>query len=220
MTENVTNIYKYIVIEGNIGSGKTSLAHMMCEYFNAKGIFEQFVDNPFLPRFYENPERYALQLELSFLVERFRQLKDELESSLFHQSMIADYYLKKSLVFAAETLADDEYQLYSGIFHGMFSSLPKPDLYIYLHQKPEQLLKNIAHRGRTYESNISADYLLKIQHSYFRYFKQVNEFPIVVVDCDQLDFVNSRDDFKKLVTIPAKQFKKGYQLYGIEQGAE
>jgi deoxyguanosine kinase len=142
----------------------------MCDHFNAKGIFEQFIDNPFFPRFYENPERYALQLELSFLVERFRQLKDELESSLFHQSIIADYYLKKSLVFAAETLEDDDYKLYSGIFHTMFSSLPKPDLYIYLHTKPEQLLKNIARRGRTYESGISKEYLLKIQQSYFQIF--------------------------------------------------
>lgn len=213
MTEEFVNNYKYIVIEGNIGSGKTSLAHKMCDYFNAKGIFEQFVDNPFLPRFYENPERYALQLELSFLVERFRQLKDELESSLFHKSMIADYYLKKSLVFAAETLEEDDYKLYSGIFHSMFSSLPKPDLYIYLHQNTEQLLKNIAYRGRTYESGISKEYLLKIQQSYFRYFKQVNEFPVVVVDCDKLDFVNNEVDFEKMLSITSKQYKKGFQLY-------
>jgi deoxyadenosine/deoxycytidine kinase len=205
--------YRYIIIEGNIGSGKTTLTKKMCERFNAKGIFEQFVDNPFLPRFYENPERYALQLELSFLVERFRQLKDELESSLFHQSIIADYYLKKSLVFAAETLNDDDYKLYSGIFHTMFSSLPRPDLYIYLHQNPDKLLKNIAQRGRTYESNISEEYLLKIQQSYFRYFKQVNEFPIVVIDCYEMDFVKNETDMKKLLTIPEMKFKNGYQLY-------
>jgi len=216
MEFNASLSYKYIVIEGNIGSGKTSLAHKLVEHFDAKGIFEQFVDNPFLPRFYENPDKYALQLELSFLVERFRQLKEELESSLFHQSIIADYYLKKSLVFAAETLDEDNYKLYSGIFHSMFSSLPKPDLYIYLHQKPEQLLMNIARRGRTYESNISADYLNKIQHSYFRYFKQEHEFPVVVVDCDQIDFVNRKEDFQRLLQIPKEIFKKGYQVYDIE----
>jgi deoxyguanosine kinase len=216
MERNCELSYKYIVIEGNIGSGKTTLTQKMCDYFNAKGIFEQFIDNPFLPRFYENPERYALQLELSFLVERFRQLKDELESSLFHQSIIADYYLKKSLVFAAETLEDDDYKLYSGIFHTMFSSLPKPDLYIYLHTKPEQLLKNIARRGRTYESNISAEYLSKIQQSYFRYFKQVNDFPIVVVDTGQLDFVKNQDDFQILMDIPRQSFKKGFQIYEFQ----
>ncbi|PLX23993.1 MAG: hypothetical protein C0599_03195 [Salinivirgaceae bacterium] len=216
MDSNVELSYKYIVIEGNIGSGKTTLTQKMCDHFNAKGIFEQFVDNPFLPRFYENPDRYALQLELSFLVERFRQLKDELESSLFHQSLIADYYLKKSLVFAAETLDDDDYKLYSGIFHTMFSNLPKPDLYIYLHNKPEQLLKNIAHRGRTYESNISAEYLAKIQQSYFRYFKQVTDFPVVVVDCDQLDFVQNQEDYQIMLEIPRKKYKKGFQIYEFQ----
>lgn len=216
MERNCELSYKYIVIEGNIGSGKTTLTQKMCEHFNAKGIFEQFVDNPFLPRFYENPDRYALQLELSFLVERFRQLKDELESSLFHHSIISDYYLKKSLVFASETLDDKDYKLYSGIFHTMFSSLPKPDLYIYLHSKPEQLLKNIARRGRTYESNISAEYLTKIQQSYFRYFKQVADFPIIVIDSDQMDFVKNQSDLEALLEIPQKKYKKGFQIYEFQ----
>lgn len=206
------NTYRYIVIEGNIGAGKTSLTDIYCKHFNAKGIYEQFVDNPFLPRFYENPGKYALQLELSFLVERFQQMKNELESSLFHNAIIADYHLKKSLVFAAETLNEDNFKLYTRIFHSMTSTLPQPDLYIYLHQKPAQLLKNIAHRGRTYESNISADYLERIQKSYFRYFRQVNNFPVVVVNCAGIDFINDIKYLDKLLKIPQMNFSNGYNV--------
>ncbi len=205
--------YKYIVIEGNIGAGKTSLTDYFCEKYNAKGIYEQFVDNPFLPKFYENPEKYALQLELSFLAERFQQMKQELDSSLFHNAIVADYYLKKSLVFAAETLDDDNFQLYSRIFHSMTATLPKPDLYIYLHQEPKQLLTNIAHRGRTYESNISANYLEKIQQSYFRYFKQINDFPVVVVDCTHKNFVTDSQTRNQLLEIPMQTYKKGYNVF-------
>ncbi len=213
MTNSTKLQYKYIVIEGNIGAGKTSLAEYFCDEYNAKGIYEQFVDNPFLPKFYEDPEKYALQLELSFLAERFQQMKQKLGGSLFHNAIVADYYLKKSLVFAAETLDEENFHLYSRIFHSMTSTLPKPDLYIYLHQETNQLLNNIARRGRTYESNISEQYLEKIQQSYFRYFKQINTFPVVVVDCINIDFVNNSNTRKKLLEIPTKSYRNGYNVF-------
>lgn len=217
MTDRSITNYRYIAIEGNIGAGKTTLTQALCQHLNAKGIYEQFVDNPFLPRFYENPDKYALQLELSFLVERFRQLKEELESSLFHNSIVADYYLKKSLVFASATLNEDDFKLYARIFHSMTSTLPEPDLIIYLHQNPNQLLKNIAHRGRTYESNISANYLEEIQKSYFRFFRQVNAFPVVVVDCQKMDFVENNDLMNQLLSIPRQSFSRGYNVYELEK---
>ena len=141
--------YNYIAIEGNIGAGKTSLATKISEQFGAKLLLERFADNPFLPKFYANPTRYSFPLELSFLADRYQQLKEELGSiDMFSPFTIADYYFMKSLVFASSTLEEDEYNLYRQIFHIIHSSLPKPDLYVYLHVPPEKLLSNIASRGR------------------------------------------------------------------------
>ena len=215
MTEKPGSNYRYIVVEGNIGAGKTTLTEAYCRHLNAKEIYEQFVDNPFLPLFYENPDKYAFQLELSFLVERFRQLKEELESSLFHDAIVADYYLKKSLIFASTTLDEADFKLYARIFHSMTSTLPEPDIVIYLHQNPEQLLQNIARRGRTYESNISNTYLEQIQKSYFRFFKQVSAFPVVVVDCQNIDFVADKAYLNKLLDIPFQRFNKGFNVYDL-----
>ncbi len=215
MTDKPSSKYRYIAIEGNIGAGKTTLTDAFCRHLNAKGIYEQFVDNPFLPRFYEDPKKYALQLELSFLVERFRQLKEELESSLFHDAIVADYYLKKSLVFASATLNEDDFKLYARIFQSMTGTLPEPDLVIYLHQNSDQLLKNIARRGRTYESNISSEYLEQIQRSYFRFFKQVSAFPVVVVDCQNINFVDDRQYLNKLLNIPVQVFNKGFNVFNL-----
>lgn len=204
--------YQYIVIEGNIGAGKTTLTKAFCDQFDAIGLYEQFVDNPFLPLFYENPKKYALQLELSFLLERIQQMNEEMGSTLFHSAIIADYYLKKSLIFAAETLSSNDYELYSRIFKGLTGNLPEPNLYIYLHQNPEQLLKNIAKRGRTYESNISAEYLSNIQKSYFRFFKQIQNYPIVVVDCTNIDFITSKHHLEWFYNLTQKEWKNGYNI--------
>ncbi|HRX32118.1 MAG TPA: deoxynucleoside kinase, partial [Tenuifilaceae bacterium] len=154
---------QYLVIEGNIGAGKTTLATMLANELNAKLTLEQFSDNPFLPKFYQNPERYSFPLELSFLAERYRQLNVDLRStSLFHNITIADYFFMKSLIFAQNTLTGDELQLYKQLFNIIYSSLPKPDLYVYLHLPTEKLLKNIEKRGREYEKTITADYLNSI----------------------------------------------------------
>ena len=136
--------YKFIVIEGLIGAGKTTLSKKIAERYNAKLILEQFADNPFLPKFYKEPEKYSFQLELSFLAERYHQLKKELiTGDLFKNFLISDYYFTKSLIFAKSTLAEDEYHLFRNLFNIILSTLPNPDLYVYLHLKPENALKNI-----------------------------------------------------------------------------
>jgi len=155
---------QFLVIEGNIGVGKTSLSTKFAEEYNAKLVLEQFADNPFLPKFYKDQKRYSFPLELSFLAGRYSQTKKEiLNPDLFHSFLIADYYFAKSLIFAQNTLKDDEYKLFCQIFDIVFESMPKPDLYVYLHANTNKLLKNIEARGRSYEQNIEAAYLEKIQ---------------------------------------------------------
>lgn len=189
----------YLVIEGNIGAGKTSLARKIAEEKNARLILEHFDDNPFLPKFYKEPDKYSFQVELSFLAERYNQLKGELSNrDLFQPFTLADYYFTKSLIFAGATLKHDEYQLYRKLFNIIYNSLPKPDLYVYLHLNIEQLLENIKKRGRDYESDITPEYLLTIQKGYFEFFKQENDIPIVMIDTENLDFVENQTDYKLL----------------------
>lgn len=191
--------YNYVVIEGNIGAGKTTLATMIARDHNAKLILERFADNPFLPKFYSDPSRYSFPLELSFLADRYRQLKEELvEQDLFRSFTVADYYFMKSLVFSSQTLEKDEFSLYRQIFYIIYSSLPKPDLYVYLHVPPERLLKNIATRGREYEKSITADYLSGIQESYFNFFRQNPENRYLVLDVSGIDFVANHEDYLKV----------------------
>ncbi len=182
--------YNYVVIEGNIGAGKTTLATRIAEQFNARLILEQFADNPFLPKFYKDPDKYSFPLELSFLASRYKQLNDELGSrDIFKAFTVADYYFMKSLVFAASTLNGDEYNLYRQIFYIIYGSLPKPDIYVYLHINPDRLLKNIRKRGREYEKSITEEYLRKIQDSYFTFFRQNPENRYLIIDINNLDFV-------------------------------
>lgn len=182
----------FLVVEGNIGAGKTTLAGMLSEEFNAKLILESFADNPFLPKFYANPEKYSFPLELSFLAERYNQLKRSLaHRDLFHKITIADYYFMKSLIFARNTLAPDEYNLYRNFFDIIYERLPRPDLYLYLHLPEERLLENIRKRGREYEQNIDLAYLKKIREGYFSFFTQQNQFPVLIVDTTNIDFVGN-----------------------------
>ena len=192
--------YNYVVIEGNIGAGKTTLATRISEQFNARLILERFADNPFLPKFYDDPEKYSFPLELSFLASRYKQLKEELvPQDLFKSFTVADYYFMKSLVFASSTLKGDEYNLYRQIYHIIYRSLPKPDIYVYLHLTTENLLRNIKKRGRNYEKTITAEYLQKIQESYFTFFRQNPENRYLVIDINGIDFVAHEEDYKKLV---------------------
>jgi deoxyadenosine/deoxycytidine kinase len=194
--------YNYVVIEGNIGAGKTTLASKISEQFNARLILERFADNPFLPKFYNEPEKYSFPLELSFLASRYKQLMDELvPRDLFKTFTIADYYFMKSLVFASSTLSGDEYNLYRQIFFIIYANLPKPDIYVYLHVNPENLIKNIEKRGRNYEKNITREYLQKIQDSYFSFFRQNPDNKYVVIDVNNLDFVADDSHYNKIIDI-------------------
>ena len=192
--------YNYVVIEGNIGAGKTTLAGRIADQFNAHLILEHFADNPFLPKFYNDPEKYSFPLELSFLASRYKQLTEELvPQDLFKSFSVADYYFMKSLVFAASTLNGDEYNLYRQIFYIIYGALPKPDIYVYLHLDPERLLDNIRKRGRDYEKSITKDYLLKIQNSYFSFFRQNPENKYIVLDINNIDFVENESHYLKVI---------------------
>jgi deoxyguanosine kinase len=206
--------YNYLVIEGNIGAGKTTLATRIAEQFNGHLILERFADNPFLPKFYNDPEKYSFPLELSFLASRYKQLNEELGSQdLFKDFTVADYYFMKSLVFAASTLNGDEFSLYRQIFYIIYNSLPKPDIYVYLHIKTERLLENIRKRGREYEKSITGEYLQKIQDSYFAFFKQNAENKYLIIDINNLDFVTNENHYKLIIdTIFGSEYDKGLNM--------
>jgi deoxyadenosine/deoxycytidine kinase len=202
---------RYLVIEGNIGAGKTSLCNKIAQQHNAKLILEQFADNPFLPKFYKNPDRYSFPLELSFLADRYNQLKKNLDNfDLFSDLVVADYFFMKSLIFSSSTLKQDEYRLYRQLFDIIYSSLPKPDLYVYLHKTVDNLINNIKLRGREYEQNISFEYLKSIENGYFTFFKQQKDLKILIIDTNNIDFVNNDKDYRMLVnTIFDENYDKG-----------
>jgi deoxyadenosine/deoxycytidine kinase len=191
--------YNYVVIEGNIGAGKTTLATRISEELNARLILERFADNPFLPKFYRDPEKYSFPLELSFLASRYKQLKEELvPQDLFRAFTVADYYFMKSLVFASSTLEGDEFILYRQIFYIIYGSLPRPDIFVYLHMSPDRLLHNIHKRGRNYEASITRDYLQKIQESYFNFFRQNPDNKYLIIDIENIDFVADEEHYRKI----------------------
>jgi 2-amino-4-hydroxy-6-hydroxymethyldihydropteridine diphosphokinase len=190
----------YIAIEGNIGAGKTTLATKIAEDFNAKLVLERFADNPFLPKFYEDQSRYAFPLEMSFLADRYQQLSDDLaQFDLFKDFIVADYHIFKSLIFAKVTLSEDEYRLYKTMFDIIHKEMPKPDLYVYLYQNTEQLLANIKNRGRSYEQQIPADYLDKINRGYLDYIKSQTDLNVVIIDVSEKDFVVNQEDYIKIL---------------------
>ena len=192
-------MHDYIAIEGNIGAGKTSLAEKYAAELNARIVLEQFADNPFLPQFYTDRDRYAFPLELFFVAERFQQLKDTLsKQDLFQTTTVADYIFIKSLLFARVNLSEDEFKLYQRLFQIIHSTLPEPDVLVYLHCDVERLLKNISTRGRDYEQNISAEYLTSIQNTYFEYFKTVSSFPILIINVTKADFVKDETHYNKI----------------------
>jgi deoxyguanosine kinase len=207
--------YDYLVIEGNIGSGKTSLASKIARDYNTRLILERFADNPFLPKFYENQPRYAFPLELSFLADRYSQLKNDLTNrELFHQQTVSDYLLSKSLIFASITLTDHELDLYQKLFNIINPNLPKPDLLLYLHKDVPKLKQNILKRGREYESNIKDEYLEKLERGYWDFFKKQPQLKIIVVDSNNLDFVSNEKDYNKIINLIHTDFSPG--LHRIE----
>ena len=188
--------YNFIAIEGNIGAGKSSLTQMMAQDFNAKSIFERFADNPFLPKFYNDPERYAFTLEMSFLADRFQQISEDLaQLDLFKDFIIADYDVFKSLIFSKITLSEDEFLLYRKLFYQVYKDIKRPDLYVYLHQDIDKLKANIKKRGRDYESQLDAAYLGKIHQGYSDFIKNNPQFKVKIIDITNRDFVEDRHDY-------------------------
>ncbi|WP_291285940.1 2-amino-4-hydroxy-6-hydroxymethyldihydropteridine diphosphokinase [Flavobacterium sp.] len=196
LREIVLENFNYIAFEGNIGAGKTTLVQKIAEDFNAKTVLERFADNPFLPKFYKDQNRYAFPLEMSFLADRYQQLSDDLaQFDLFKDFIVADYHIFKSLIFAKITLAEDEYRLYRNLFDIIYKEMPKPDLYIYLYQNTERLLQNIRKRGRNYEQNIEAGYLDKINNGYLEYIKSQTDLNVLIIDVSDRDFVKNHKDY-------------------------
>lgn len=202
--------YGYVSIEGNIGAGKTSLSTRLAEKHGARLVLEEFAENPFLEHFYKQPERYAFPLELSFLAERFSQLKEELMNrSLFQSLVMSDYFINKSYIFARANLGAQEFELFMQLFKIVEANLPKPDLLVYLYLPVEQLQENIKKRGRSYEQEISDAYLLNIEKSYFTFMKQHKKMRTVIIDTSEVDFVNSENDFLKLEALISAPYKPG-----------
>ncbi|MDA8596338.1 2-amino-4-hydroxy-6-hydroxymethyldihydropteridine diphosphokinase [Flavobacteriaceae bacterium] len=188
--------FTYIAIEGNIGAGKTSLANMLSDDFNAKMVLERFADNPFLPKFYEDKERFAFPLEMSFLADRYQQLSDDIaQFDLFKNFIVSDYYIFKSLIFAQITLQKEEFVLYRRMFDIMYKEITKPDVYVYLYQNTKRLLENIKKRGRSYEKNIDPEYLNKIHEGYINFIKTEKDLNALIIDVSDLDFVNRPEDY-------------------------
>jgi deoxyguanosine kinase len=203
------NAYNYIAIEGNIGAGKTTLTNKIAEDCNAKVVLERFADNPFLPKFYKDQSRYAFPLEMSFLADRYQQLSDDLaQFDLFKDFIVADYHIFKSLIFAKVTLQEDEYRLYKTMFDIINKETPKPDLYIYLYQNTERLLDNIKKRGRSYEQDIPADYLERINKGYLDYIKTQSDLNILIIDVSELDFVKKQEDYLYILEMINEKIKR------------
>ena len=200
---------KFLAIEGNIGSGKTSLAEKIAQDFNAKSILERFADNAFLPKFYEDQLRYAFPLEMSFLVDRYSQLNQGLgQYNLFNDFIVADYYIYKSLIFAQVTLDTDEALLYRSIFDVMNKETTKPNLYVYLYQNTENLLQNIKKRGRTYEENIQSSYLDSINQSYSEFIKTLPQENVLILDVSSKDFVENHEDYLEVLKLINDKIKQ------------
>jgi deoxyadenosine/deoxycytidine kinase len=202
--------YNYIAIEGNIGAGKTCLSTMISEQFNGKLILEQFEDNSFLPKFYKEPDKYAFPLEMSFLAERYQQLKDQLtKQDLFKTFTISDYLINKSLIFAKNNLQQDEFALFSKMFTIINEFLPKPDLLVYLYLEVSNLQRNIKKRGRSYEQEIKDSYLSDIQQGYFDHIRKLDGVRVIIIDTNNIDFVNNPDDYQAVLSLIDKDYPVG-----------
>jgi deoxyadenosine/deoxycytidine kinase len=201
--------HSYLVVEGNIGAGKTSLVNLLTKKYNGREVLEGFAENPFLPKFYNDPKRFAFSVEMFFLSDRYHQLNNELlQQSLFDQNTFSDYFLSKSLIFARANLDSDEFDLFFRMYQIMMTQLPQPDLLVYLHRDVEDLQKNIHLRGRAYEADITNDYLLRIQESYFQFLKQ-QPLKMLLLDISEIDFVNDDGKFEIICNTIDQPFEKG-----------
>lgn len=207
--------YNFITIEGNIGAGKTTLAHLLSKHYNARLVLEQFADNPFLPKFYENPKQYAFPLELFFMAERFKQLKDLVQQKdLFQNLTVSDYLFTKCLLFARINLPEDEFRLYQRLFDIMNQQVVQPELVIYLHSPVQKLQKNIKKRNRSYEQNIPDDYLFSIQETYTNYIKHHN-LKTIFIDATDADFLGNEKHLKAVFDALEKDYPQGQHYISL-----
>lgn len=214
---NPFNKYGFIAIEGSIGSGKTTLSKMLAGEFPCTLVLEQFTDNPFLPFFYQQPERYAFPVELFFMTERHKQLQEHFaKPNLFTSNTVADYFFLKTLLFAKNNLNEAEFRLFQRLFGVLNSSFPKPNLLIYLHRPVEVLLSQIKERGREMEQNITGAYLEEIQDAYLDFFRTEKELPILVLELGAADFLRDNIAFKAILDIISKQYTPGLHFRRLD----
>ena len=207
--------YSYIAVEGLIGAGKTTLTKRIAEEWNGRTVLEEFDDNPFLPKFYEQPDRYAFSVELSFLAQRYHQLKRITEQDLFSACTVADYSLGKSLVFAQVTLPPDEYALFRDLYRIMYGDLPKPQLIVYLHLGIDRLRERIRSRGRSYEQRITAEYLLQLQERYLEHLQKHAGIRVLVVDLGEHDLLSDRSAYDRLLTLVATKEPEDHRIMAL-----
>lgn len=201
--------YHFITIEGNIGAGKTTLAHLLSKHFNARLILEEFADNPFLPKFYENPEQFAFPLELFFMAERYKQLKEMIHTKdLFQSITISDYLFTKCLLFAKVNLPEEEFRLYQKLFDIIHQQLVFPEILIYLHAPVQKLQLNIRKRNREYEQKIPDEYLFNLQETYTSYIKQHN-IKTIFVDASNADFLGNEKHLQVILDALEKDYTPG-----------
>lgn len=202
--------YKYLAIEGNIGSGKTTFCKRINDEYNCKMILEEFDDNPFLPLFYKDPERFGFTVELFFMTERYKQMERYLlTQDLFNEFTIADYTFTKTLLFARQNLNASEFRMFQQMFMVLDQNFPSPDIIVYFHRSVDILLENIAERGRGYEKDIKAAYLKKVQDAYFEYLRNILSIPVLIIDLDRIDFKRNDRDYDDVKYLLSKKYQPG-----------
>jgi deoxyadenosine/deoxycytidine kinase len=203
---------RYIVVEGPIGVGKTTLVRILAEEWQARPVLEQVEDNPFLRRFYDQPEKYAFQAQMFFLLTRYRQQQELAQQELFRQSLVADYLFAKDHLFAQINLDADELALYRQLFHLLGARLPKPDLVVYLQARPDVLMARLRKRAREYERHITPEYVRRVAEAYKDYFFRYEETPLLVVNCSEIDFVARSEETVDLMR-EIREMGRGVQHY-------
>lgn len=202
--------YNYVVVEGTIGAGKTTLSTMLARDYNAELVLERFADNPFLEKFYKDPVHYAFPVEMTFLMDRYQQLRNLLTArDLFTDFVLGDYFIDKCLLFSKNNLSQDEFALFKKVFDTISGFLPKPDLILYLYTNPDRLLKQIAKRNRDFEKDITKEYLSDIQEKYLTYFRENQQIPILLLDTENVDFVKNPSDYQKIKTLVTNHYEAG-----------
>jgi len=213
MTAQLPSEIHYIAIEGVIGVGKTTLAKMLSDQLGARLVLEKFEENPFLPNFYKDPEHYAFQTQIFFLLSRYRQQQELFQADLFHSHIVSDYIFEKDKIFAYLTLRDDELKLYENLLVAIEKTIPMPDLVIYLQSSNDRLLANIKKRGREMEKHMSDEYIKELNEAYNYFFFRYKSTPLLIVKATDIDFVNNPEHFDDLLTQILRPNKAPVEYY-------